>query len=80
MIWTDKEDELLKFINVLNQKHKTIKFDFKYSKTKIEFLDVLVYEDINNKLQTTLYKKTTDRQSYLHRNLEHPRSLKESTP
>ena len=41
MIWTDTEEELLKFINELNQKHKTIKFDFKYSKTKIVFLYVL---------------------------------------
>ena len=80
MIWTDTEEELLKFTNELNQKHKTIKFNFKYSKTKIEFLDVLVYKDSNNKLQTTLYKKPTDRQSYLHANSEHPRSLKESIP
>ena len=77
MIWTDTEEELLKFINEFNQKHKTIKFDFKYSKTKIEFLDVLVYKDINNKLQRTLYKKLTDRQRYLHANSEHPRSLKD---
>ena len=41
MIWTDTEEELLKFINELNQKHKTIKLDFKYSKTKIVFLYVL---------------------------------------
>ena len=35
MIWSGTEEELLKFINKLNQKHKTIKFDIKYSKTKI---------------------------------------------
>ena len=39
-----------------------------------------MYKDINNKLQTTLYKKPTDHQSYLHANSEHPRSLKESIP
>ena len=50
MIWTGTEEELLEFINELNQKHKTIRLDFKYSKTKIEFLDVLVYKEINNKL------------------------------
>ena len=76
MVWTHTEEGLLRFINELNQKHKTIKFDFKYSKTKIEFLDVLVYKDINNKLQTTLYKKPTDCQSYLNANSEHPKSLK----
>ena len=48
MIWTGTEEDLLKFINELNQKHKTIKFDFKYSKTKIEFLDVLVKTSITN--------------------------------
>ena len=37
MIWTGTEEELLKFINEINQKtKKTIKFDFKYSKTKIK--------------------------------------------
>ena len=38
MIWTDTEEELLKFINELNQKHKTIKFDFKYSKKNSIFI------------------------------------------
>ena len=78
MMWTDAEEELLKFINELNQKHKTIKFDIKYSKTTLEILDVLVYKYINNKLQRLLYKKPTDRQSYLHAIPENPRSLKES--
>ena len=27
MIWADTEEELLKFINEINQKHKTIKSD-----------------------------------------------------
>ena len=61
MIWTGIEEELLKFVNELNQKYKTIKFDFKYSKTEIEVLDVLVYKDINNKLQATTF--TTNHQS-----------------
>ena len=78
MIWTATEEELLKFINKINQKYKTIKFDFKYSKAKIEFLDVLVYKDINNKLRITLYIKPTDHQSHLHADLEPHRSLKES--
>ena len=78
LIWTATEEELLKFINKINQKYKTIKFDFKYSKAKIEFLDVLVYKDINNKLRITLYIKPTDHQSHLHVDLEPHRSLKES--
>ena len=39
-----------------------------------------MYKHINNKLQTTLYKKPTRRESDLNANSEHPRSLKESIP
>ena len=59
MIWTKSENELENFIKDLNTKHPSIKFDFKYSKDKIEILDTLVYIDQHKyqKLQTTLYKK-----------------------
>ena len=65
MIWTGSEQELLDFMNDLNKKRPSIKFEFKYSQTKIEFLDVLVYKDQNNILQTTIYSKQTDQQNYL---------------
>ena len=65
MIWTCSEQELLDFMGDLNKKHPSIKFEFKYSQTKIEFLDVLVYKDQNNMLQTTIYSKQTDQQNYL---------------
>ena len=58
MIWTGSEQELLDFMSSLNKKHPSIKFEFKYSQTKIGFLDVLVYKGHNNKLQTTLLKET----------------------
>ena len=48
MIWTGSEQEFLDFMNDLNKKYPSIKFEFKYSQTKIEFLDVLVYKDQNN--------------------------------
>ena len=56
-IWTGSEHELLDFMSDLNKKHSLIKSKFKYSQTKIEFLDVLVYKDHNNMLQTTIYRK-----------------------
>ena len=55
MVWTKSENELKSFINKINKKHNSIKFDFKFSKEKIEFLDHLVYKDHNNRLQTTLF-------------------------
>ena len=45
MIWTDSEQELLYSMRYWNKKHPSIKFKFKYSQTKIEFLDVLIYKD-----------------------------------
>ena len=43
-------------------------------------VDALVYKDHNNRLQTTLYQKPTDRQNYLHAKSAHPLSLKKSIP
>ena len=77
MIWTGSEQELLDFMSYLNKEHPSIKFEFKYSQTKIEFLDVLVYKDQNNMLQTTIYRKQTDPQNYLDARSEYTKSLKE---
>ena len=76
MVWIKSESELRHFMNKINQKHQSIKFDFKFSKESIEFLDTLVYIDSKNRLQTTLYKKPTDCQNYLHAKSTHPFSLK----
>ena len=80
MVLTKSENELKPFINETNKKHDSITFGFKFSKEKIEFLDTLVYKDHNNRLQTTLYKKPTYRQTYLHAKSAHPLSLKKSIP
>ena len=37
MVWTKSENELKSFINERNKKHHSIKFDFKFSKEKIDF-------------------------------------------
>ena len=80
MISTGSEQELLDFMSDLNKKHPSIKFEYKYSQSKIEFLDVLVYKDHNNMLQTTIYRKQIDRQNYLDAQSEHPKLLKYSIP
>ena len=80
MVWIKSESELRYFMNEINEKHHSIKFDFKFSKESIEFLDTLVYIDSKSRLQTTLYKKPTDCQNYLHAKSAHPFSLKKSIP
>ena len=69
MIWKGKKAELMTLIKDLNEKHKTIKFDFQVSPRRIAL-----------KNQTTLYRKPIDQQAFLHAKAEHPRSLKSSIP
>ena len=66
IIWTGTKQELLIFLEKLNSKHKTIKFEHNISNSNISFYITLIYKDKNNTLQTTLYRKPTDQQSYLH--------------
>ena len=80
IIWKVTKAELMTFIKELNKKHKTIKFDFQISPRKIAYLDAMLYKDKNNNIQTTLYRKFTDQQTFLHTKSEHPRSLKSSIP
>ena len=53
MVWIKSKSELRHFMNEINQKHQSIKFDFKFSKESIEFLDTLVYIDSKNRLHIT---------------------------
>ena len=55
MIWTGTKQELLTFLEKLNSKHKTIRFELNMSHSNISFLDTLIYKDKNNTLQITLY-------------------------
>ena len=43
-LWNGTESALIQFIDNLNQKHPTIKFEFTYSRTNITFLDTKVYK------------------------------------
>ena len=80
-IWNGTVIQLQEFIKKLNNRHPTIKFDFKLSKTTIEFLDTKVYKNKEqNKLLTNVYCKPTDRRNFLHYTSAHPRSLIKSIP
>ena len=78
MIWKGTKAELITFIKDLNEKYKTIKFNFQVSRRVIAFLDAMLYKDENNNIQTTLYRKPTDQQAFLQAKSEHRRSLKSS--
>ena len=80
MICNGTTEELILSIYDLNKKHKTIKFDYKMSTEKIEFLNPMVYKDWQNRIQTKIFRKSTDQQTYLHAQSNHPKSPKDSIP
>jgi len=79
LIWTDTNDSLEKFLKEINTIHPSIKFEAQKSKEEIHFLDTTVYIK-NNRLLTKLYRKPTDRQSYLNNKSYHPNSTKRGIP
>ena len=80
MVLTKSEKRLKDFMSEPNRKHPSIKFDCKVDYKQMEFLDTLVCIDQQNKLQTTLSRKSSDRQNFLNAKLEHLYSLKKSIP
>ena len=80
MIWTAGKESLLKFIETINKAHPSIKFEVKYSKTTINFLDCNVHLSPTGQITTTLYKKPTDRNAYLHYTSYHPHKQVENIP
>ena len=80
IIWQHGEEELLEFIKHLNQKHDTIKFTEEISNTSINFLDITIAHNSQEKLTTTLYCKPTDSHNYLLYSSEHPRHILRGIP
>ena len=76
-VWKGTEAQLKEFLEVINTVHPTIKFDAKFSRKKIDFLDTTVKLQ-NGKLTITLFTKPTDRRAYLHSKSYHPNSTKRS--
>ena len=76
VVWIKSEKQLKNFMSELNQKHPSIKFDYKFACKQMELLDTVVYIDKRNKLQTTLFQKSSDCRNFLNAKSEHPYSLK----
>ena len=66
LIWPHGEEELQKFLEMINNHHKMIKFTEEHSTKEIAFLDTLVYKE-NGKLLTKVYhkKKRTKNNIYI---------------
>lgn len=78
-IWDNDEASLTEFISDINSLHPSIKLTHQISTKTINFLDVTLLLDSGN-ISTTLYRKPTDRQQYLHFFSSHPRHCKTGIP
>ena len=68
-------DMLNGFKSYINSRLPSIKFTLEASLEKISFLDVCV-KKTSNGIQTSVYRKETDRNNYLHHSSYHSSSLK----
>ena len=66
-IRTDNKERFAQFIEKFNQKHPSIQFDLNISAKEVDFLDITIYIDRNNKLNAKLYRKLINRQNQLQR-------------
>ena len=80
MIWKDGKQQLIMFLEALNNYHPTIKFTHTMDKNEITFLDTIVYRSPTDRIYTSIYHKPTDQKQYLHYCSTHPRNQKESVP
>ena len=79
-IWQHGLAELVKFHQYMNSYRESLTYTMEHSQRSLPFLDVRVLKDRFGNLQTTLYIKETDAQSYLQYSSNHPRSQKDSIP
>ena len=77
MIWTHGSEELEQFTTRANSTHPSIKFSTEISSTSLPFMDVLV-SVTETGIKTSLYRKPTDRPTYLMYCSIHPHHIKSS--
>lgn len=72
-------EELCAFGAYLNSCNSDLKFTLEYDQSCVSFLDMWIKQE-NGSLITTLYKKETDRNTFLLATSAHPRALKNGLP
>ena len=77
MLFRGSEEQCMELVNWLNSLHPgVVKFKHEFSTQKVEFLD-LVISLVNNRLETNLYIKPSNKQLYLDYFSNHPEHCKE---
>ena len=76
-IWCHGEASLIRFLHHMNKLHTTIKFEYEYSTKTVHFLDTRIYVNEQNKLESDVYIKPTDKTMLLHNTSFHPNTCKQ---
>ena len=79
MPWTLGEEKLLKFFSWLNTLSEHLKFEIKYSREGVEYLETFIY-DIDGVLHTKLFSKESDTHAYLPPTSCHPYHICKNNP
>ena len=81
IIWLGTEEEFLTFMQTINSLHPTKKFTCEYNikERSTTFLDTKI-TIINNRIETDLYRKPTDRVQYLLPSSSHPSHIFTNVP
>ena len=84
--WRGSEEELLHFVDFLNQFHPTIKFkckrgaNYDFETRKVDFLDTTIWIDDNGFIQSTLYTKPSRVVQFLSPSSSHPSHITQNIP
>lgn len=73
-------DELLAFHEYINSTHVNLKLSLDYSDSEINFLDLKIIKDELGYFHTSIYRKSTDRNTILRADSFHPPHLIENIP
>lgn len=80
LLWSGSETELLQFHSYLNNTNRNLKLSLDFSLSEINFLDLKISKDVNGDLHTSIFRKSTDRNTILRADSFHPSCLIDNIP
>ena len=79
IIWTNPQDDLVQFLDDLNNFHPSLKYTYEYSTDSTNFLDLTIYKGPHlqrtQRLDTQTYQKPQNLYQYLHYTSYHQKSV-----
>lgn len=80
LIWNGTAEELERFVIYANSVDSHLSFTEEHSVVSVNFLDLTIYKDAGNTLQSTIFRKPLSRNTLLKADSNHPSVLKRNIP